>query len=144
MNLSRFHFCTAFRWATGQIPHEWLTALRISEARWLLAQSEMPVTSIALAVGYQTPWTLRVQLPVREPHSRPAPQASVRGHTVARAAPDVTRQAGRHGRAFVLRKELDLLALATRCGRASMAALKSYRPPAPNIILILIRTLSIE
>ncbi|MFC3123428.1 helix-turn-helix domain-containing protein [Pseudoroseomonas globiformis] len=55
VSLSRFHFCTAFRLATGQTPHEWLTALRISEARRLLAQPDMPVTNIALAVGYQTP-----------------------------------------------------------------------------------------
>ena len=25
--LSRFHFCTAFRLATGQTPHHWLTAV---------------------------------------------------------------------------------------------------------------------
>ena len=55
VNLSRFHFCTAFRLATGQTPHEWLTALRITRSRELLAEPEMPVTSIALAVGYQTP-----------------------------------------------------------------------------------------
>lgn len=53
--LSRFHFCTAFRLATGQTPHEWLTALRITAAQRMLAQPELPVTSIALAVGYQTP-----------------------------------------------------------------------------------------
>jgi AraC family transcriptional regulator len=55
LSMSRFHFCTAFRLATGQTPHEWLTALRITQARRLLATSDVPVTSIALAVGYQTP-----------------------------------------------------------------------------------------
>jgi AraC family transcriptional regulator len=55
VNLSRFHFCTAFRLATGQTPHEWLTALRITRSRELLANLEIPITSIALAVGYQTP-----------------------------------------------------------------------------------------
>ncbi|WP_207458203.1 AraC family transcriptional regulator [Azospirillum sp. SYSU D00513] len=55
VNLSRFHFCTAFRQATGQTPHEWLTALRIGRSRQLLANPEMPITGIALAVGYQTP-----------------------------------------------------------------------------------------
>ncbi len=55
VSLSRFHFLTAFRLATGQTPHEWLTALRISKAKELLAQFELPITSIALAVGYQTP-----------------------------------------------------------------------------------------
>jgi AraC family transcriptional regulator len=55
VSLSRFHFVTAFRLATGQTPHAWLTALRISRARQLLAHPELPVTDIALAVGYQTP-----------------------------------------------------------------------------------------
>lgn len=55
VGLSRFHFCTAFRLATGQTPHQWLTALRISRARQLLAEPSVAVTDIALAVGYQTP-----------------------------------------------------------------------------------------
>lgn len=33
VSMSRFHFCTAFRLATGQTPHEWLTALRITQAQ---------------------------------------------------------------------------------------------------------------
>ena len=55
VGLSRFHFCTAFRLATGQTPHQWLTALRIGRARRLLAEPALPITEIALAVGYQTP-----------------------------------------------------------------------------------------
>jgi AraC family transcriptional regulator len=55
LQMSRFHFCTAFRLATGQTPHEWLTALRIGQARHLLMTTELPVTSVGLAVGYQTP-----------------------------------------------------------------------------------------
>ncbi|HEX8215796.1 MAG TPA: AraC family transcriptional regulator [Allosphingosinicella sp.] len=55
VGLSRFHFATAFRLATGQPPHAWLTALRIGRARQLLARPELPVTAIALDVGYQTP-----------------------------------------------------------------------------------------
>lgn len=55
VNLSRFHFCTAFRLATGRTPHEWLMALRIQEAQRLLTHPEMKITEIALAVGYQTP-----------------------------------------------------------------------------------------
>jgi AraC family transcriptional regulator len=53
--LSRFHFCTAFRRATGHSPHAWLVLQRIAESRRLLAVPELPVTEIALAVGYQTP-----------------------------------------------------------------------------------------
>jgi AraC family transcriptional regulator len=55
VNLSRFHFCTAFRKATGHTPHNWLMMQRIGEARRLLAVPELPVTDVALAVGYQTP-----------------------------------------------------------------------------------------
>jgi AraC family transcriptional regulator len=55
VGLSRFHFCTAFRLATRQSPHQWLTALRIGRARQLLAEPSLPITEIALAVGYQTP-----------------------------------------------------------------------------------------
>lgn len=55
VKMSRFHFCTAFPLATGQTPHEWLTALRIAQARALLADVRLPVTQVALAVGYQTP-----------------------------------------------------------------------------------------
>jgi AraC family transcriptional regulator len=53
--LSRFHFCSAFRQATGQSPHAWLVAQRIAESRRLLAMPELPITEVALAVGYQTP-----------------------------------------------------------------------------------------
>jgi AraC family transcriptional regulator len=55
VNLSRFHFCTAFRQATGCTPHEWLVNERIKRARKLLADPALHVTDIALAVGYGTP-----------------------------------------------------------------------------------------
>lgn len=55
VNLSRFHFCTAFRHATGRTPHEWLTQARIARARELLADPALRITDIALAVGYETP-----------------------------------------------------------------------------------------
>ncbi|MBO9575663.1 MAG: helix-turn-helix transcriptional regulator [Sphingobium sp.] len=55
VGLSRFHFCTAFRQATGRTPHAWLVNLRIERARQLLACPELAVTDIALAVGYETP-----------------------------------------------------------------------------------------
>lgn len=55
VNLSRFHFCTAFRLATGSTPHQWLTNLRIARAKELLADPLLPVTEIGLCVGYQTP-----------------------------------------------------------------------------------------
>lgn len=55
VDLSRFHFCTAFRLATGYTPHEWLTTLRIDRARQLLRDPALRITHIAMAVGYQTP-----------------------------------------------------------------------------------------
>jgi AraC family transcriptional regulator len=53
--LSRYHFCTAFRLATGQTPHEWLMRERIERARAMLATSNATITEVALAVGYGTP-----------------------------------------------------------------------------------------
>jgi AraC family transcriptional regulator len=55
VNLSRFHFCTAFRLATGRTPHEWLVSLRIERARQFLADPRMSITEISLGVGYKTP-----------------------------------------------------------------------------------------
>lgn len=55
VNLSRFHFCTAFRLATGRTPHEWLVALRVERAKQLLKDPNLRITDIALAVGYETP-----------------------------------------------------------------------------------------
>lgn len=55
VQLSRSHFCTAFRLATGCTPHEWLVVQRIARAKQWLADPERPVTEVALAVGYQTP-----------------------------------------------------------------------------------------
>lgn len=55
IGLSRFHFCTAFRLATGQTPHEYLRELRIETAAKLLLESRHSIAEIALAVGYETP-----------------------------------------------------------------------------------------
>lgn len=55
VDLSRFYFATAFRQATGASPHHYLTELRMTQARKLLTQPELPIIQVALAVGYQTP-----------------------------------------------------------------------------------------
>lgn len=55
VELSRFHFATSFRLATGMTPHEWLTSLRMNRARELLAHTELPIIAIALEVGFETP-----------------------------------------------------------------------------------------
>jgi AraC-like DNA-binding protein len=55
VGLSRFHFCTAFRLATGRTPYESLTWHRMDRARKLLAEPALRIIDVALAVGYQTP-----------------------------------------------------------------------------------------
>ncbi len=55
IHLSRFHFCTAFRLATGKPPHEWLVIQRIDMARKLLEDRVLNITEVGLAVGYGTP-----------------------------------------------------------------------------------------
>ena len=55
IHLSRFHFCTAFRLATGKTPHEWLVIKRIDMARKLLEDRVLSITEVGLAVGYGTP-----------------------------------------------------------------------------------------
>ena len=54
-SLSRSHFCTAFRIATGSTPYQQLTRLRVERARLLLGDPRASITDVALAVGYQTP-----------------------------------------------------------------------------------------
>ena len=53
--LTRYHFCTAFRIATGRTPHVWLTEQRMARARRLLADPALSISEIGLAVGYATP-----------------------------------------------------------------------------------------
>lgn len=55
VDLSRFHFCRAFRMATGSSPHEWLAQLRIEAAQHLLANPRLRVADIGLVVGYRSP-----------------------------------------------------------------------------------------
>jgi len=55
IHLSRFHFCTAFRLATGKTPHEWLVIQRIDMARKHLEGRVLNITEVGLAVGYGTP-----------------------------------------------------------------------------------------
>jgi len=54
ISLSRFHFCTAFRIATGHTPYDWLMRERIAYAKTLLREPALRITDIALVVGYET------------------------------------------------------------------------------------------
>ena len=53
--MSRFHFCTAFRAATGATPHEYLTRVRMKAACAYLVDTALPIKSIATLCGYSTP-----------------------------------------------------------------------------------------
>jgi AraC family transcriptional regulator len=52
--LSRFHFSRIFRDATGVSPGRFLSAVRIYQAKRLLASTSQSVTEISLAVGYNS------------------------------------------------------------------------------------------
>lgn len=52
--LSPNHFLRTFRQLFGQTPHQFLTDRRLHEARRLLAQEQLPVTEVCLAVGFES------------------------------------------------------------------------------------------
>jgi AraC-like DNA-binding protein len=52
--LSRMHFASQFRMATGLRPHEFLLRRRVRRAEELLQSTTMSIVEIALAVGFQT------------------------------------------------------------------------------------------
>lgn len=54
VGLSRMHFASQFRAATGQRPHEYLLRRRIERAQELLARSGTPVGEVALEVGFDS------------------------------------------------------------------------------------------
>jgi AraC family transcriptional regulator len=52
-DLSRYHFARAFRETFGVPPHRYHLARRMERARKLLSKSTLPVTQIALRVGFR-------------------------------------------------------------------------------------------
>jgi AraC family transcriptional regulator len=52
--LSPNHLLRVFAQVYGQTPHQFLTARRIAEAKRLLANTEMSVTEICFAIGFQS------------------------------------------------------------------------------------------
>lgn len=56
--LSPFHFARAFARTMGMPPYRYQQKLRIARAAELLADSDMRIIEIALAVGYETPQAL--------------------------------------------------------------------------------------
>jgi len=56
--LSPFHFARAFSRSTGLPPHRYQLMLRIDRAKLLLETTELPVTVVALDVGYESSQSL--------------------------------------------------------------------------------------
>jgi AraC-like DNA-binding protein len=52
--LSPFHFLRAFKAAFGMSPHQFMTACRVDRSKFLLERTEMPVTEVCLAVGFDS------------------------------------------------------------------------------------------
>lgn len=55
VGLSPYYFLRAFSATTGQTPHQWMSAQRIERAKELLRRTELPVTQIALDLGFSSP-----------------------------------------------------------------------------------------
>lgn len=51
--MSPYHFLRSFKAAFGYSPHAWLLACRLERAKRLLSRTELPVTEICFALGYQ-------------------------------------------------------------------------------------------
>ena len=52
VHMSQFHFARAFKTATGQPPHRYLTQRRMEQAKVLLSVTRLPVTEVAYRVGF--------------------------------------------------------------------------------------------
>ncbi len=53
--LSPNHLLRTFRAVFGETPHQFLTRRRLDEAKYLLTRSDQSVTSVCLAVGFESP-----------------------------------------------------------------------------------------
>ena len=51
--LSPYHFLRSFKAVTGVTPHQWLLRARLRDAAGKLAATKVPVTDIALDVGFE-------------------------------------------------------------------------------------------
>jgi AraC-like DNA-binding protein len=54
VHMSPFHFARMFKKATGESPHSYVTAQRVQKAKELLRESSLPLTEVAVRVGFQT------------------------------------------------------------------------------------------
>lgn len=75
---SPFHFQRLFSRAFGESPHRFLTRRRIEEARRLLARTDLPVTDVCLAVGYESLGTFSRRFRAHVGHSPTAYRSLLR------------------------------------------------------------------
>lgn len=54
VHISPFHFARMFKQSTGRTPYQYLTSVRIGHAKQLLADTDMPIVEIGMAVGYES------------------------------------------------------------------------------------------
>ncbi len=54
VHLSRYYFIRQFRRHFYETPHQYLTRKRLDRAKYLLANSALPVTDICFAVGFES------------------------------------------------------------------------------------------
>jgi AraC family transcriptional regulator len=52
--LSMYHFCRAFKRSTGRSPYQYLSELRISRSKALLAQTDQTIETIAFSAGFSS------------------------------------------------------------------------------------------
>jgi transcriptional regulator GlxA family with amidase domain len=50
--LSKFYFARAFKQSTGMTPHGYVVRCRVRRAQELLASTDLPLSEIAVAVGF--------------------------------------------------------------------------------------------
>jgi AraC family transcriptional regulator len=50
--LSICYFCRAFKQSEGVTPHDYIVRCRVQRARELLADTDLPLSEIAIAVGF--------------------------------------------------------------------------------------------
>ena len=55
LGITHQHFCRLFRSAMDMSPNEYLTGLRISKAKQMLTEQNIPVSEIAAACGFRDP-----------------------------------------------------------------------------------------
>ncbi len=55
VHMSQFHFARAFKAATGQPPHRYVTQRRMERAKSLLSVTRVPIAEVAYRVGFYNP-----------------------------------------------------------------------------------------